>query len=75
MLCCSSLNLQSVEGVLVRVSYLYSYKAAVWLRVSIVLDSALLNIDIGRTLRVAVSGCKYLFYWRLSLGKLSELSI
>ena len=39
------------------------------------LGSVLFIIVIGRTLRVAVSGCNYLFYWRLSLGKLSELSI
>ena len=69
MLYCSSLNLQSVEGVLVRVSYLYSYKAAVWLRVCIVLDCALLNIDIGRNLRVAVSCCEYLLYLVVKFGK------
>ena len=55
--------------------YLYSYKAVIWLRVCFVLDSVLFIMVIGRTLRVAVSGCSYFFCWRLSLGKLSELSI
>ena len=38
------------------------------------LDSVLFITVIGKTLRVAVSGFKYLFYWQLSLRKLSELS-